>query len=47
MEDIFWGNLYRNQEDYANEITPKFKAVADYFSADEFIFPNTEETAGS
>ena len=44
MEDIFWGNLYKKQEDYANRITDKFKVVSDYFSADEFIFPNTQES---
>jgi len=44
MEDLFWGNLYKKQVGIASKITDKFKGVADYFSADEFIFPNIENT---
>lgn len=44
MEDIFWGNLYKQQEDSANSLPSKLKPVAEYFSADEFIFPNIEES---
>ena len=44
MEDIFWGNLYKHQEQAANNLPSNYKAVAEYFSADEFIFPNIQET---
>lgn len=44
MEDIFWGNLYKNQEDLANEIPDNFKKVSEYFSVDEFIFPDIDES---
>ena len=44
MEDIFWGNLYKHNEEQANNLPSKYKPVAEYFSADEFIFPNIEES---
>ena len=44
MEDIFWGNLYSKQVSIASKITDKFKSVADYFSAEEYIYPNIQET---
>ena len=44
MEDIFWGNLYRNQEKIANEVKGSYKSVANYFMADEFIFPDLDKT---
>ena len=44
MEDIFWGNLYKHNEEQANSLPSKYKPVAEYFSADEFIFPNIEES---
>jgi len=44
MEDIFWGNLYKHQEEVANNLPSNYKSVAEYFSADEFIFPNIQES---
>jgi|GEM_PF-6202696 hypothetical protein len=44
MEDIFWGNLYKHQEELANNLPSKYKPVTEYFSADEFIFPNVEQS---
>lgn len=44
MEDIFWGNLYRNQEKIANKVKGSYKSVANYFMADEFIFPDLDKT---
>tara|TARA_E500000305_G_scaffold106361_1_gene104876 strand:- start:97 stop:723 length:627 start_codon:yes stop_codon:yes gene_type:complete len=44
MEDIFWGNLYQHNEEQANNLPSKYKPVAEYFSSDEFIFPNIQES---
>jgi len=44
MEDIFWGNLYKAQEEIANKVSGSYKSAANYFMADEFIFPDLSQT---
>lgn len=44
MQELFWGNLYEHQEKLANNLNDKFKSVAEYFSVDEYIFPDLDET---
>lgn len=44
MEDIFWGNLYKEQEQIANKVSGSYKSAANYFMADEFIFPDLSQT---